>query len=108
MVACYLSSSIFFELFNTFVTRVLQVGYGVMHCVYLGHTVFVGRLSGTLLGQQLYLGSHTLPRHGYLNENSMNKVQGVINRFKRYGYRPADREDFSVICDTADNRLFII
>ena len=44
--------------------------------------------------------------YGYLNKNSLNKIQGVINRFKRYGYLPANQEDFSVICEIADNRLF--
>ena len=71
-----------------------------MHCVYSGRTVSEVMLSGTWLVQQLYLGSHGL--HGYLNKNSLNKVQP---RFKRYGYLPADQEDFSVICETADNRL---
>ena len=44
--------------------------------------------------------------YGFLSKNLINKVQGVVNRFKRNGYLPADQQDFSEICDTADCKLF--
>ena len=95
----------FDEHVNTVVTRVTQVGYALS----------ILRADG-LRGQALWdvARSTAISRltyaspawYGYLNKNSLNKIQGVINRFKRYGYLPADQEDFSVICETADNRLF--
>ena len=75
----------------------------VMHCVYSGHTVFVGRLSAWDVARSTAMSRLTYASpawYGYLNKNSLNKIQGVINRFKRYGYLPADQEDFSVICET--------
>ena len=95
----------FDEHVNTVVTRVSQVGYALS----------ILRADG-LRGQALWdvARSTAISRltyaspawYGYLNKNSLSKIQGVINRFKRYGYLPADQEDFSVICEIADNRLF--
>ena len=95
----------FDEHVNTVVTRVSQVGYALR--ILRAHGLCGQALWDLARSTAISRLTYASPAwYGYLNKNSLNKIQGVINRFKRYGYLPADQEDFSVICETADNRLF--
>ena len=95
----------FDEQVNTVVTRVSQAGYAlrILRAHGLRGQALWDVARSTAISRLIYASPAW---YGYLNKNSLNKVQGVINRFKRYGYLPADQEDFSVICEIVDNRLF--
>ena len=95
----------FEEHINNVTTRVAQAGYALRTLKAHG---LVGRAlwdvaCATTISRLTYASPAW---YGFLNKNQVNKAQGAINRLKRGGFLPPDQEDFCIICENADQRLF--
>ena len=82
----------------------------VLHCAFLGLMVWMAQHFGvwnvtrsTLVSKLLYASPVWF---GYLDKESRDRCQSLLNRLKRWGFLGKDFENFITLCENADDVLF--